>query len=401
MKRVAVLGGGPAGSFAAERLAAAGVNTVVVEERPAWEKPCGGGLTFKAYNQYPFLIDNNTPKKLVTHTRLSASGAGTANLHLTQPLLIYARRDLNAMLLERAARAGAQIEQTRVLDMERTGGGWRIRTTGGIIDADYSIVALGVRNSLRAAGTEWTPGDTMCALGYYVPARRDHVDIHFLPNLEGYIWVFPRSEHLSVGIAGKGEPAQALRRRLERYMQEQGIPLKDALFFGHMLPSLEPGSWRRNRVAGDGWMAVGDAAGLVDPITGEGIYYAMRSGDLAGSLLASGKHAPEECALRYREVLHKEFTHDLEFGAGLVQSFYIQYPILGPISSRMIQFMRHGRQFVAVARDLFGGDQPYGGLKKRLVKAGLLSLADLVLPFRAGGSVFRAKPGLGDRRCSQ
>ena len=72
MKRVAVLGGGPAGAFAAEQLASAGLSVVVLDEKLAWEKPCGGGLTYKAYQQYPFLIDNDTPKKLIHDTTLSA-----------------------------------------------------------------------------------------------------------------------------------------------------------------------------------------------------------------------------------------------------------------------------------------------------------------------------------------
>ena len=62
--RVAVLGGGPAGAMAAARLAAAGVSTVVIDEKLAWEKPCGGGLTYKAYTRYPFLTENFTPKRL-------------------------------------------------------------------------------------------------------------------------------------------------------------------------------------------------------------------------------------------------------------------------------------------------------------------------------------------------
>ena len=74
MKRAAVLGGGPAGAFAAERLAEAGWKVVVIDEKLAWEKPCGGGLTCKAYTQYPFLLDNDTPKKLVTRT-VMAGGA--------------------------------------------------------------------------------------------------------------------------------------------------------------------------------------------------------------------------------------------------------------------------------------------------------------------------------------
>ena len=109
MKRVAVLGGGPAGAFAAERLASAGLATVVLDEKLAWEKPCGGGLTYKAYSQYPFLIENSTPKRFVRETVLTAPGAGEATLTLDDPLLIYSRFDLNRMLLDRAEAAGAQI----------------------------------------------------------------------------------------------------------------------------------------------------------------------------------------------------------------------------------------------------------------------------------------------------
>src|SRR5438046_5457776 len=115
MKRVAILGGGPAGAFAAGQMARAGVETIVFDEKLAWEKPCGGGLTYKAYHQYPFLIHNDVLKKLITHTVLAAPGAGEVTLELNEPLLIYARYDLNRLLLEKAERAGAQIEKTRVL----------------------------------------------------------------------------------------------------------------------------------------------------------------------------------------------------------------------------------------------------------------------------------------------
>src|SRR5229473_4131572 len=111
MKRIAVLGGGPAGAFAAERLARAGLDTIVFDEKLAWEKPCGGGLTYKAYREYPFLIDNDTPKKIVTDTYLAAPRTGAARMGLSRPLLIYSRFDLNNMLLQRAERAGAQLEK--------------------------------------------------------------------------------------------------------------------------------------------------------------------------------------------------------------------------------------------------------------------------------------------------
>src|SRR5579862_6655911 len=195
--RVAVLGGGPAGAFAAAELASAGVDTIVLDEKLAWEKPCGGGLTYKAYDRYPFLMQNDTPKKRILQTVLAAPGVGGVTLKLNEPLLIYSRFDLNRLLLERAERAGAQIEKTRVQNIERRSNGWRLKTKSGSLDADFCVVATGARNPLREVGTELSPPDTMSALGYYVPGDRDHIDVQFLPKLHGYIWVFPRCGHLS------------------------------------------------------------------------------------------------------------------------------------------------------------------------------------------------------------
>src|SRR4051812_49196626 len=309
MKRVAILGGGPAGAFAAERLASAGLRVVLVDEKLAWEKPCGGGLTHKAYSQYPFLVENTTPKRFVTETVLAAPNAGEATLKLGEPLVIYSRYDLNRMLLERAGSAGAQIEKTRVTGMVRQSDRWLLRTTGGTVDADFCIVATGARNPLRDVGTQLTAPDTMSALGYYIEGEQSRIDIQFLPHLEGYIWIFPRCGHLSVGICGKGEPAASLRKRLEQYMTERAISWKGAHFYSHLLPSLETKSWKSNRVAGEGWMAVGDAAGLVDPIPGEGLYYAVRSADLATRALLN--ETGELAATSYRRQLRRDFTADL------------------------------------------------------------------------------------------
>jgi len=200
MKTVAVLGGGPAGAFAAEGLAKGGLKTILFDEKLAWEKPCGGGLTYKAYQQYPFLLDNECPKKLVHRTVIGAPDSGEAAMDLTHPLVIYSRLQLNGMLLERAERAGAAIEKMRVMQIERRDNGWRLRTREGAVETDFCIVATGARNPLRDVGTQWSAVDTMSALGYYVPASQERIDIQFLPKLEGYIWVFPRCGHLSVGI---------------------------------------------------------------------------------------------------------------------------------------------------------------------------------------------------------
>jgi geranylgeranyl reductase family protein len=368
MKTVAVLGGGPAGSFAAERLARAGLKTVIFDEKLAWEKPCGGGLTYKAYHEYPYLIDNATPKKLIHRTSLSAPKAGEVKMSLAHPLVIYSRLDLNRMLLERAEKAGAAIEKTRVLSIERRERGWRLRTQGGIAEADFCVVATGARNPLREVGTEWSAQDTMCALGYYVPGSREEIDIQFLPRLEGYIWVFPRHGHLSVGICGKGQPAHVLRARLERYMDEHGIAWKGSKFYSHMLPSLASPGWKKNRLAGEGWMAVGDAGGLVDPITGEGLYYAMRSGDLASRVVLDDSHGFAEKAAAYRALISREFGLDLEFASTLARRVFLGTFLFNSVPARMVQFMRRSPRFRDLMQDLFAGTQPYLDLRARLLR---------------------------------
>ena len=381
MKTVAVLGGGPAGSFAAERLAAAGLNTIVFDEKLAWEKPCGGGLTYKAYSEYPFLIHNDTPKKLIHASSLAAPRVGEVTMNLSHPLVIYSRMDLNRMLLTRAEKAGAALEKTRVLSVERHDRGWRLRTQSGAVDADFCIVATGARNPLRNLGTEWRAADTMTALGYYVPASQDRIDIQFLPRLEGYIWVFPRAGHLSVGICGKGQTAQALRAQLERYMNERGIAWKGSKFYSHMLPSLESPGWRKNRVAGEGWLAVGDAAGLVDPITGEGLYYAMRSGDMASQVVLNDAHGIAEKAQAYRAALSREFAMDLEFASTLARRVFIGTFLFGSVPARMVQFIRRSPRFRNLMQDLFAGTQPYLELRSRLLRSLSGNLQEVLMNF--------------------
>lgn len=371
MKRVAVLGGGPAGAHAAECLARAGMKTVLFDEKLAWEKPCGGGITYKAYSQYPFLGENQAAKKVVTRTYLAAPRAGRVRMDLDQPLMIYSRRELNHLLLERAGQAGADIEKTRVLAIEprHDHQGWSIRTRQGVAEADFCVVATGARNPLRSVGTEWRAEDTMYALGYYVASDQPHIDIQFLQGLEGYIWVFPRCGHLSVGICGKGESAQSLRARLERYMDDHAIAWRGAEFYAHMLPALESPSWRSNRVAGPGWLAVGDAGGLVDPITGEGLYYAIRSGDLASRILLDDAHEPAAKPAAYRALIDHDFMRDLYLGSLIARRVFTGRFLLDSIPARMVQFTRRSPRFRALMQDLFAGTQNYETLRGRLLRS--------------------------------
>ncbi len=362
--KVAVLGGGPSGAYTAELLATAGVDTTLFDEKLAWEKPCGGGLTWKAYTEYPFLADSPAARKTVTETVISAPGTAPVRFPLDRPLLIYSRRELNGMMLDRASSAGAAIEQTRVLGVDRTSRGWLVRTKQGIAEADFCVVALGARNNLRHFGTALTAADTMSALGYYVPGERERIDIVFLEALDGYIWVFPRCGHMSVGICGKGESAATLRSRLDRYMDQHALPRDGATFYSHLLPAISEAAWTTNTIAGDGWVAVGDAAGLVDPITGEGIYYAIRSADIAARTILSAP--PAATADAYATTIRADFGDDLAYASHLSARLFHGSLLGGPVPTRMVQLTRRSPAFRQIVCDLFSGTQPYLGLKRRL-----------------------------------
>ena len=171
-----------------------------------------------------------------------------------------------------------------------------------------------------------------------------------------------------MGICGKGEPAGALRKRLEQFMNERGLRWKGASFYSHLLPSLETRSWRKNRVAGEGWMAVGDAAGLVDPITGEGLYYAIRSADLAVRSLLCSTSDPAARMAKYRTWLRRDFAADLEFGSRLAKRVFLGRFLLSSVPARMVQFTARSPRFADIMQDLFAGRQPYLGLKRRLMR---------------------------------
>lgn len=368
MRSVAIVGGGPAGAYAAEKLARAGLEVTLLDEKLAWEKPCGGGLTYKAYQQYPFLLENRTPKHTVRKTCLTAPSAGTAQLTLTRPILIYSRQELNGLLLDRAAQAGAAVEKTRVTRLERRGRRWRLHTRQGRWEADYCIIAAGGRNPFKEVGTVWSGRNTMTALGYFVPVCQEQIELEFLEQFAGYIWVFPRNDHLSVGICGKEWSAGQMRARLEQYMRQKEIPLRGATFYGHVLPSLERGEWRSNRVAGEGWLAVGDAAGLVDPVTGEGLYYAIRSADLATDALLAKQDGAAETAATYKARLEEDFLADLEVAARMSHRLYSGQLLHRSVVSRMVQLTRYSPSFRDVMQDLFAGTQDYLTLKRCLLR---------------------------------
>ena len=172
-------------------------------------------------------------------------------------------------------------------------------------------------------------------------------------------------------------------------MAGRGLNWKGAAFYSHLLPSLDTRSWKQNRVAGEGWMAVGDAAGLLDPITGEGLYYAIRSGDLAAQSLLADRGAAENVQ-RYRALLRRDFTADLEMGSRLAKRVFMGKFLFASVPQRMVEFTRRSPRFAVVMQDLFAGRQSYVGLKRRLMRNLNGSLYEIFMSFGLGRLIPRS-----------
>ena len=362
MKTVAILGGGPAGASQRNVWRSAGLRAIVFDEKLAWEKPCGGGLTYKAYQQYPFLIDNDTPKKLVHETMLAAPKAGEVKMPLDAAAgdLFAPRPEPHAAGPRRKSRGARSRRRACWVSSAASAAGGCGRKRG-IAEADFCIVATGARNPLRDVGTEWSAQDTMSALGYYVPASQDHIDIQFLPQLEGYIWVFPRCGHLSVGICGKGEPAQALRVRLEALHGRARHRLaRAAVLQPHAAVARNAGAGRTNRVAGEGWMAVGDAAGrwirsrakVCTTRCGRAIWRRRWCWTTRTESGGKGRGVSRLLRARFRG------GSGVRGDAGARGCFWARF-MFNSVPARMVQFMRRSPRFRDLMQDLFAGTQPY------------------------------------------
>ena len=268
MKDIAIVGGGPAGALCGERLASAGFHVTIFDERLAWEKPCGGGLTHKAIETYPFLLDSSHPKKIVRTAELISSRGHRARFEMSHPIVIYARKVLNGMLLDRAVAAGCSAICSRVTSVNTHGAQVRLVAGGEERTADFVVLAAGARNQLLPETTPLGSQDLEMTLGYFVPTEENIIKIKFLKEFEGYLWSFPRADHLSVGICARmGQTSsQQLRRHLDAFVVEEKIPTAGAQLYSHVLPSPQAKTIRGRRIVGRNWAMAGDAAATVDPI---------------------------------------------------------------------------------------------------------------------------------------
>ena len=377
LQQIAIVGGGPAGALCGERLAASGFRVTIFDEHLAWEKPCGGGLTNKAIQAYPFLLHNSHPKKIVRTAEMISSGGHRARFEMSKPIVIYSRKVLNGLLLDRATAAGCRAVRSRVTAVDTKGPGVRVAAGGQEYQADFAVLAGGARNQLLPATTALAPRDLEVTQGYFIPVQDELIKVKFLTKFEGYLWSFPRADHLSVGICAKmgQNSSQVLRKYLDDFVREENIPTEGARFYSHVLPSPEAQTIRGRRILGENWAMAGDAAACVDPVTGEGLYYALRSGDLLAQSIAEG------AVEAYPERLRAAFSADLEFAAHLARKLFRGNFLGRAITTRMVQLVNYSPAFRELIRDVFSGSQDYRSLKRRLWNQLGITLAEFTRCF--------------------
>ncbi len=284
------------------------------------------------------------------------------DVRLTRPVAVASRRELDAWLLRRATEAGARHLAERVVEVEAPG---RVRTSAGR-DERYDLIvgADGAGSLIRRSFLAPTPPSRLnMAVGWFARGTSPML-VRFTPGLEGYLWLFPRPDHVGVGICAPlaSVPTRQLLERLEAEVARHFPAFVDdeAGRYAHTIPSPSADPCSILEIAGPRWALVGDAAALADPITGEGIYYALRSAVVLAETLRS-----DVSPARYPERALADFGCELLKAATIRDRFYAP-----GLTQRMITFAARSEAIRRVLGDLVLGEQGYIGLKRRLLRAG-------------------------------
>ncbi len=378
--RIAVVGGGPAGATCARLLARAGARVTLFEADPLEEKPCGGGIPARALREFPELGDRSLPRRVAAEVIVYGPSDESARLSLRGGIHLFARRELDGFLRRRAEIEGAAVVASRVRSARRGATGWELETDAGSFGGfDRLVAADGVRGAIgRHLAGPWPDDQLTLALYTYVPGvARPEVILKFIAGLNGYLWVFPRQDHVSVGICALSRSASPafLEEELHRFIEghyPEGRFDRRALKGFHIPASPHPPRARSDR--GEGWAMVGDAAGFVDPITREGIAHAMRSAVRVAADLVEG--------VARTPALDPQLRWAHRHGAGFYR---------GPFLDGMARLAAGSPSIRRVMADLLAGDQSYRGLKRRLLwnvlpcgrEVGLRTLATVLASVRA------------------
>ena len=298
-----VVGAGPAGSTTAYRLARAGARVCLVDRaRFPRDKPCGGGLTLRAVRELPFSVEPVVEDRVHT-LELGLRYGRRWSRRAEEPLVLMTqRRRLDAFLAEQASAAGAEFRDcAKVTAVDSAGS---VTLDGERLAADVVVGADGAngitaRSLGRAGDVHGVALEGNVAYAHVSRERfggRAVVELGAVPG--GYAWVFPKGDHVNVGVGGWESEGPRLRERLRELCSAFEIDEAEVRDLrGHRLPMR--GAARQP--VGGRVLLVGDAAGLVDPLSGDGMYEAFVSGRLAADAVLDLLHGRANDLAPYAE----------------------------------------------------------------------------------------------------
>lgn len=371
---VAIIGAGPAGSAAAAVLSTKGASVLLVDKASfPRDKTCGGLITQKAVSLIAQDLNVKLSDDIILHRSNSFaiySKRKLVNKATTDANTQFvSRRDLDNRLVEAAADAGACIifgKRPRITSPKN------IRIELDHYSYDYLIGADGVYSCVRRSiGVNLKKTHIALGLQVNVPVidKCGLVDVT-TPNIYfdyikyGWGWVFPKGDYFSIGIAGLINNARRMREIFAAFLENLEIPSSkySTRVSGAMIPYgtylLTPGS---NNV-----LLAGDAAGFVDPITGEGIYYALLSGVLAAKSIAE---QPDNALHYYSKLCQEKILRILKQGL-LSRFFFFQNPFHKYV---LIKFSKNRNHIIRFAKVL-SGDLDYAQYFTKTLKAKFIDI---------------------------
>jgi geranylgeranyl reductase len=321
---VAIVGGGPSGAVAAAVLAKAGIATVLIERNLENVKPCGGAIPLGLIEE--FQIPAELIEKKLSRMKARSPKGRVIEMHMPNGYVGMVRREkFDRYLRSEAERAGAVIVEGLVKSISHSGDGFVINTLNDKVPAirTRKIIGADGANSKTADELHFPPNElkviAMQQRFKYTPSIQkfsDIVEIWFDGEVspDFYGWIFPKADHLAIGT-GTEDKRHNLKALQKRFIEKIGITDAPYLDEAAKIPMKPRKSFTQEKA-----ILVGDAAGLVTPANGEGIFFAMRSGKLGAQAMI--EHLKNKTPLSNYEKEFRKLYAPIFFGLEVLQAAY-------------------------------------------------------------------------------